>query len=288
MTTLYVGNLSWDTDNDSLAKFFEGLDVRSAEVQLFREGTRSKGWGLVTFGNDADAREAIESYNNKELDGRSVIVREDRGPRVREGGAKDSKEADEEYSQSKLFVGNLSWDTTSDDLFSHFSKFGRVVNAEIQTRFDGRSRGWGVVEMSSEDEARTAIDNMDGAVIDERNIKVEIMKPRGTVAAAPRRQRSNNRARRAPREEKNDADAAPSNSLYVGNLPWSCDDSQLADLFKGFGATEAHIKVGYNDRSRGYGIVSFATVEDAARAINGVNGVDCEGRTVQVRFDRGN
>jgi len=284
MATVYVGNLSWSTDNDSLGSLFKGLSVTSAEVQRFRDGTRSKGWGLVNFAQAEDAQKAIENYNNVDLDGRTIIVRMDRGatPKTDLGGGAskmDSKDG-EEVSSTTLYIGNISWDTTSDDLRSAFSKAGKVIRAEVMTRNDGRSRGWGIVEMSNESECKNAIDTLNGSDVDNRTIRVEFQKPRGAVSStrAPRRRR--------PRDE-NVEDAAPSNSLFVGNLPWSCTDDDLKDLFSGYSVTDAKIQVGFDGRSRGYGIVSFTSTEDAQKAISAVNGSDCDGRTVNVRFDRG-
>ncbi len=59
---------------------------------------------------------------------------------------------------AKLFVGNLSFSTTETDLQDHFGQVGKVVSVNIlQDRATGRSRGFGFVEMSSQDEAQQAI-----------------------------------------------------------------------------------------------------------------------------------
>ncbi|MEP6944787.1 MAG: RNA-binding protein, partial [Acidobacteriota bacterium] len=64
---------------------------------------------------------------------------------------------------TKLYVGNLSFNTTSQDLETMFGAFGSVQSANlIEDRETGRSRGFGFVEMSSKEEAQTAITNFDG------------------------------------------------------------------------------------------------------------------------------
>lgn len=290
MATVYVGNLAWTTDSDGLGDYFKGkgFGVSTAEVMYFRDGTRSKGWGLVTFKEDSEAAQAISELNNADLDGRSIIVRLDRGatPKMDNGSSKvsDSKQEEEEASSLKLYVGNLSWETTDETLESAFSASGTVASAEVMKRNDGRSRGWGLVEMESEEDANAALEKLNGAVIDERTVRVEFAKPRGAAAPA-RRQRKPRRVR----EEKRDLEpAGPSNSLYVGNLPWSFGDDDLSSLFKGMSVSSSKIQMGFDGRSRGYGIVSFGSVDEASRAIDFVNGHECEGRTVSVRFDRGN
>jgi cold-inducible RNA-binding protein len=80
---------------------------------------------------------------------------------------------------TKLYVGNLSFDTSSQDLETMFAGAGTVQTASIiEDRDTGRSRGFGFVEMSTKEEAQTAISNFDGKDLDGRNIKVNEAKPR--------------------------------------------------------------------------------------------------------------
>jgi len=78
----------------------------------------------------------------------------------------------------KLFVGGLSWDTTDDSLKTFFSTVGTVTSAKIITdKFTGKSRGFGFVEMSSDDEAKKAIAELSGKTLDGRAIVVNEAKP---------------------------------------------------------------------------------------------------------------
>jgi|SRR5579885_1201371 len=73
----------------------------------------------------------------------------------------------------KLFVGNLSWNTTDDSLRNFFSQFGNVVSAQtISDRYTGKKRGFGFVEFASEEEAQQAIAKANGAMLDDRKIIV--------------------------------------------------------------------------------------------------------------------
>lgn len=75
---------------------------------------------------------------------------------------------------NKLFVGGLSFDTADESLKTFFQQAGTVESAAVITdRFSGRSRGFGFVEMSSSAEARTAIDTLNGQVLDGRTITVD-------------------------------------------------------------------------------------------------------------------
>lgn len=79
---------------------------------------------------------------------------------------------------NKLFVGGLAWATTEDTLREKFSEAGTVQSVKIMTERDtGRSRGFGFVEMASEEEAQKAIEMFDGQEFDGRKIIVNIARP---------------------------------------------------------------------------------------------------------------
>ena len=80
---------------------------------------------------------------------------------------------------NKLFVGNISFNTTENDLQETFAAHGNVVETKLMTDRDtGRARGFGFVTMSTEDEAQNAITALNGASIDGRALTVNIAKPR--------------------------------------------------------------------------------------------------------------
>ena len=80
----------------------------------------------------------------------------------------------------RLYVGNLSYDTTEDSLKEVFAQDGReVVDCNIiSDRITGRSRGFGFVEMGTEDEAQKAIETVDGQEVDGRALRVNFARER--------------------------------------------------------------------------------------------------------------
>ena len=79
----------------------------------------------------------------------------------------------------KLYVGNLSYGTTDSDLQGMFEEFGTVQSAQvIMDRDTGRSKGFGFVEMSSDQEAQAAINALNGQDVDGRSLTVNEAKPR--------------------------------------------------------------------------------------------------------------
>lgn len=80
---------------------------------------------------------------------------------------------------TKLYVGNLSFSTSNEDLQQLFSQAGTVESANVvEDRDTGRSRGFGFVEMSSKEEAEAAIQEMNGKEVDGRSLTVNEAKPR--------------------------------------------------------------------------------------------------------------
>jgi RNA recognition motif-containing protein len=74
---------------------------------------------------------------------------------------------------SRLYVGNLSYNTTDESLRNAFEQFGDVVDVKVMVDRDtGRSRGFGFVEMGSPEAAKKAISSMDGADLDGRTLRV--------------------------------------------------------------------------------------------------------------------
>jgi RNA recognition motif-containing protein len=85
---LYVGNLTYGVTDSTLAQMFEPHGtVQSAQVIMDRDTGRSKGFGFVEMGSDAEAQAAIAALNGKEVDGRSLTVNEAR-PRPEGGGGR--------------------------------------------------------------------------------------------------------------------------------------------------------------------------------------------------------
>ncbi len=79
----------------------------------------------------------------------------------------------------KLFVGGLPYATTSDELKNHFAQAGTVVSAQvIVDKFSGRSKGFGFVEMSSDDEAAKAIEMFNGTDFGGRSLAVNEARPK--------------------------------------------------------------------------------------------------------------
>ena len=86
-----------------------------------------------------------------------------------------------------IYVGNLSWNTQEPELRDLFSQHGSVDSARIlKDRETGRSRGFGFVEMPNDDEARAAIEALNGFELDGRQLRVNEARPREERPRRPR------------------------------------------------------------------------------------------------------
>jgi RNA recognition motif-containing protein len=84
---LYVGNLAYSVRDDSLQQAFAQFGtVTSAKVMMDRETGRSKGFGFVEMGSDAEAQAAVNGMNGQALEGRAIVVNEARPREERPGG----------------------------------------------------------------------------------------------------------------------------------------------------------------------------------------------------------
>ena len=78
-----------------------------------------------------------------------------------------------------VYVGNLNYDLSEDDLKQAFEELGEVTSAKIiSDRYSGRSKGFGFVEMSSDDEAKAAIEALSGKELNGRTMVVNEARPK--------------------------------------------------------------------------------------------------------------
>ena len=162
----------------------------------------------------------------------------------------------------KLYVGNLSWTTTEASLAAAFGAAGSVVSAQIPMNEMGKSRGFGFVEMSTEEEAAAAIQKFNEQEIDGRVVRV-------------------NEAGQTPSATENPK------KLFVGGLSWGTTEDSLREGFSAAG-TVVSVKIPLNEmgKSRGIGFVEMATEEEAQAAITMFHEREFDGRMITVNVAR--
>ncbi|CAH0473971.1 unnamed protein product [Peronospora belbahrii] len=264
---VYVGNLSWSIKKQDLKDHMEAAGPVELATVLEWNG-RSKGCGVVTYETEEAAQNAIATLNDTELGGRKIFVREDR-----ESQATSAAKPKRGF---RVYVGNLSWNVKWQELKDHMKKAGTVVHADVLEETNGRSKGCGLVEYASQEEAAKAIAELNNTELEGRLIFVrEDREPEGGSISKFAKRVS------APRG------GGEGRQLYVGNLPWDTNWQQLKDMFRTVGEVErADIAEHSDGRSRGFGIIRYVNATDALQAIERLNGLEVEGRTIEVRLDK--
>ncbi|KAJ3672123.1 hypothetical protein LUZ60_006844 [Juncus effusus] len=172
-TKLYFGNLPYNCDSSQLAGIVQEYGTpEMVEVLYDRETGRSRGFAFVTMSSVEDCEAVIKNLDGSQYSGRIMRVNFSDKPRPRDAPIPTETE-------HKLFVGNLSWAATSEDLEKPFQEYGNVLSARVLVDGDtGRSRGYGFVCYSTKEEMDEALENLDGAELNGRPMRVSVAQSR--------------------------------------------------------------------------------------------------------------
>lgn len=272
---VYVGNLSWDVSWQDLKDHMRSAgDVSFAEV-MQEPGGRSKGCGVVEFKSPEEAKEAIDSLNDTELKGRMIFVREDRETSGGGGRGGGSGGGGGGYygggaNSTSVYVGNLAYETSWQDLKDHMRQAGNVDQANVLQSEDGRSKGCGIVIYQSVRDASRAIRELQNSVLHGRPIFVREDREQGGGG----------------RRGGGGGGGSAACQLFVNNLSYDTSWKELKDHFRQCGDVErVEVIEGPDGRKKGFGTVRFYKAKDATKAIETLNGVELQGRQLEVRHD---
>jgi nucleolin len=136
---LFVGNLSWNIDDEWLYREFEEFgEITGARVISDRDSGRSKGFGYVEFANSEDAAKALKAKKGALIDGREANVdfstpRDNTAPKERANQRAATYGDAKNPESDTLFVGNISFEANEDMLGEAFGAHGTVVNVRLPT-----------------------------------------------------------------------------------------------------------------------------------------------------------
>lgn len=170
-----------------------------------------------------------------------------------------------------IWVGQLSYDATADNIREHFKSCGQVT--DVRLRLDpqtGRSRGFAHIDFSDE-AGKAAAMELDGTEFMGRTIKVDNATP-----ATPRAK---------------DTNFGPkTNTVFMANLAHSLDEDSIRQAFEKFGTIVGDVRLPFNRETgkiRGIAYIEFETEDQAEAAVKGMNGVSIEGRPIRTDFSGG-
>ncbi|KFP23741.1 Nucleolin, partial [Colius striatus] len=169
--TLIVNNLSYAASEETLQELFK--KASSIKMPQNNQG-RPKGYAFVEFPTTEDAKEALNSCNNTEIEGRAIRL-EFSSP----GWQKGNTNARGGFNQQSktLFVRGLSEDTTEETLRESFE--GSISARIVTDRDTGSSKGFGFVDFSSPEDAKAAKEAMEDGEIDGNKVILDFAKPKG-------------------------------------------------------------------------------------------------------------
>ena len=191
---------------------------------------------------DFSAANAKELLNFTPLNGKPIrIMFSQRDPSVRKSGS------------GNVFIKNLDTSIDHKALHDTFAAFGPVLSCKVALDGNGQSKGYGFVQFDNEEAAKSAIKQLDGMLINDKQVYV------GFFVRHQERARTNG--------------SPKFTNVYVKNLPEASTDEDLKQLFGPFGMiTSATVMKDANGKSRCFGFVNFQSPDSAAAAVEKLNG----------------
>ncbi|KAL7262195.1 hypothetical protein ACSBR1_000550 [Camellia fascicularis] len=242
-TSLYVGDLDFSVTDSQLYDLFNQVgQVVSVRVCRDLSTRRSLGYGYVNYSNPQDAARAMDVLNFTPLNGKPIrIMYSHRDPSIRRSGT------------ANIFIKNLDKAIDNKALHDTFSSFGNILSCKIATDPSGQSKGYGFVQFDNEEAAQNAIDKLNGMLINDKQVYVGHFlrkQERDTVMSKTK-----------------------FNNVFVKNLSESTTDEDLKNTFGEYGTiTSAVVMRDGEGKSKCFGFINFENADDAAKAVEALNG----------------
>ncbi|KAK0604215.1 hypothetical protein LWI29_013257 [Acer saccharum] len=245
--SLYVGDLDPSVTENQLVDMFIKFGQLDSTVLLQDIATQqSLCYGFVNFHRLEDAKRAMETLNYSVVNGKSIRIM-----------WQQPNSEDRNSGKGNIFVKNLDSSIDNRKLNKLFSKFGYILSCKVAVEENGKSKGYGFVQFENEESANTAIENLDGSILEGKSLYV------------------------AHFIKKYERTQASFTNVYVKNLEPDVTEGWLEEKFSKFGnITSLYISRDSNGVSQGFGFVNFENPEDAKRAVETMHGTQPGGSEV--------
>ncbi|KAM9309279.1 polyadenylate-binding protein 1A-like [Pholidichthys leucotaenia] len=255
---IFIKNLDKSIDNKALYDTFSAFgNILSCKVVCDEKG--SKGYGFVHFETHEAAERAIEKMNGMLLNDRKVFV----------GHFKSRKEREAELGAharefTNVYIKNSGDNMDDKNLKELFSKSGPALGIRVMTDESSKSKGFGFVSFERHEDAQKAVDDMNGKELNGRQVYVGRAQKKG--------ERQSERKHKFEQKKRDRLTRYQGAIIYVKNLDDGIDDERLRKEFSPFGTITSAKVMTDNGRSKGYGFVSFSSLEEATKAVAEMNG----------------
>ncbi|KAI4991365.1 polyadenylate-binding protein 8-like [Hordeum vulgare subsp. vulgare] len=242
-TSLYVGDLDVSVQDAQLFDVFAQIGgVVSVRVCRDVTSRKSLGYAYVNYNTPADAARALEMLNFTPINGRPIrIMYSNRDPSLRKSGT------------ANIFIKNLDKSIDNKALHDTFCVFGNILSCKVATDPAGESKGYGFVQYERDEAAHAAIEKLNGMLMNDKKVYV------------------------GPFVRKQERDNSPGsvkfNNVYVKNLAETTTEDDLKEIFGKFGTITSVVVMRDGDgRSKCFGFVNFESPDEAALAVQDLNG----------------
>ncbi|CDS05996.1 hypothetical protein LRAMOSA08524 [Lichtheimia ramosa] len=270
---LYVGNLDPRVTEDMLTQIFSVI-APVGNVKIIRDRNYSHGgfnYGFVEFGDHAAAEQAMQA-----MSGRYVFDHEIRVNWAAQGSA----QKEDTSNHFHIFVGDLSPEVTDEVLATAFTPFRSMSEARVMwDQTTGKSRGFGFVAFRERQDAEQAIATMNGEWLGSRAIRCNWanQKTTGNTSTTQYSIPAN------LSYEQVYAQTPPYHTtVYIGNLPHSVTQQDLAPFFQSYGFV-SDIRL---QSERGFAFIKMDTHGNAANAIFSLQGITIHGRPAKLSWGK--
>ncbi|KAK1629670.1 hypothetical protein QYE76_003985 [Lolium multiflorum] len=242
-TSLYVGDLDVSVQDAQLFDVFAQIGG-VVSVRVCRDVTtrKSLGYAYVNYNTPADAARALEMLNFTPINGRPIrIMYSNRDPSLRKSG------------NANIFIKNLDKSIDNKALSDTFCVFGNILSCKVATDASGESKGYGFVQYERDEAAHAAIEKLNGMLMNDKKVYV------------------------GPFVRKQERDNSPGNvkfnNVFVKNLAETTTEDDLKEIFGKFGTITSVVVMREGDgRSKCFGFVNFESPDEAALAVQDLNG----------------
>ncbi|KAJ5076243.1 polyadenylate binding protein [Anaeramoeba ignava] len=309
--TVYIGNLDFDMTEEEIKDEFSKFG--DCKCEIFQKNGLSSLSAHVEMKDMEGAKKVVDKLNGIEVSGRIIKVElaqfEEKDSEQSQQQSNQTNEQDKniitmntQKSNPTVYVGNLPFNVTEEEIETEFSKVADVVNVRIAQK-RGRPAGYAFVEMKNIGGAKKVVDKLDGTEVSGRTIRVELTRPKQSFqqypqfpsfspmsfvpyprysqfsSFSPKRKpqqlRRRRRQSRTPKEES-------TTQIHVSNLPFNMKDEEFEKIFQNFKTKECKIARLRNGRSKGFGFVEFESHEDQQKSLE-LNEKEFNGRKIGVR-----